>query len=177
MKTFSNCIRLGAFFFIAAFGLIAHADSFLWVDPGVALSRFDSIFVDVVSNDTGSRFEFDVTGALRGDLASSLRERGFAVLDSPVAAKSALTLKGQLTLYTPGSALARWVMPGLGATQAVLRASFIDTSSGEIVADMVALGYVGGGGLFSIGADRWILQRIAEEVTTALRKRQDAKRK
>lgn len=155
----------------------ALADPYLWVDQDAALSRFEAIVVEPVSNETGARFEFDVTDVIRTHLAAKLREQGLAVLDLPAPGKSLLTLKGQLTLYTAGSAVARWLVPGSDPTQVVMRASFIDGGKGEIVADMVVGGYVGGGGLFSIGADRWILEKIAEHVATAVRQRRDAEQK
>ena len=144
---------------------------YLWVDSGSSLSEYQFIFVEPVTNAAGGSFEFDVVELIRENIQKELGEAQFQVLSVPTGTADMMLVRANLTLYEPGSAASRWLVPHTGASKCVLRISLLDADSEQLIGDMVVAKYVGAGGLFTIGADKTVLEDAAEEFAAALRQR------
>lgn len=67
--------------------------------------------------------------------------------------------------FVEGSAVKRWMLPGAGATVGQVSAMVTDTATGEILVIARGNATVAGGGLYTIGADDYI---VAAAVDTAV---------
>jgi hypothetical protein len=136
-----------------------------------SLAKYGAFEVVPVTNETGKTYDFDVAGELTKYIKSQLKERGYVVGDNIVGEKSILIIKSSLIAFKPGSAFKRWLLPGVGKTHATVRISLIDKASGTLVGEMVSTEVVSRGGLYSAGADHWILNTIAKGVVNEIDKR------
>ena len=125
------------------------------------------MLVAPVVNDTGTNFEFDVAEELTGHLKEELKKRQIGLADDEKQPGRIVILEAHLALYAAGNLAGRWIAPGLGAASCVVRIKLVDAISRRLVGDTVAIQYVGGGGLFSIGAEHWILEHVAQDMAQA----------
>jgi len=135
------------------------------MEKGASLTGYKLVEVTPVSNETGRTYDFEVTDVITQYIKSSLQEKGFTVAEITSAEENVIILKSSLTSYEPGSAFKRWLLPGYGKTQCTLKTSLIDKKTGKILGEMVAAEAVGSGGLYSIGADKWILNVVAKSIS------------
>jgi hypothetical protein len=87
------------------------------VEKGVALGKYTCVEVASAQNETGNAANDSAASTFRDDLVSALRSEGVGVSEA-CPAGAALQVKPALVHYEAGSALARWVVPGAGRTQA-----------------------------------------------------------
>jgi hypothetical protein len=143
----------------------------MWLDKVVSLPAYRVFEVAPASNDTEKTFEFDVAATLTEHLKSKLQEKGYRLSEDPARLDDVLVIKSSLVAYKPGSAFARWAIPGAGTTLCVVRNSLFDKRTGRLVGEMVTGRSVSAGGLFTVGADKWILEVTASAITDELDKR------
>jgi hypothetical protein len=75
----------------------------------------------------------------------------------------------EVTGFVEGSAIKRWVLPGWGATVGQVSAMLTDSTTGEILMITEGNATVSGGGLFTIGADTYIVSSAVDDVMERLR--------
>jgi uncharacterized protein DUF4410 len=139
----------------------------LWVDKGVSFSKYHTVEVSPVANETGETFDFDVAQSLTDGIRSKLTEHGVRLTgDRDV--DGTIVLKTRLTAYAPGNAAARWVLPAAGTTQCIVKGELVDGQTGAQLGVLLSHRSVSGGGLFSIGADRWILDVVSTDIADAV---------
>jgi len=83
--------------------------------------------------------------------------------------KGRYRLACEVTNFVKGSALERWLMPGMGATVGQVSAMVKDTTNGEIVVLVEGNATVAAGGLYSVGAEDYIIPTAVNDVVTRLR--------
>jgi len=93
---------------------------------------------------------------------SSVQIRNVATLGGNIAnaspaADAPLALTCDIERFTEGSALKRWVMPGWGATQAAISVMVWEKPGDNVLATFRSQSSVSIGGLYTIGADQYIL--------------------
>lgn len=135
------------------------------------LRKYGIFEVASVSNDTGKTFAFDIAEEFGNQIRSQLINKGYIVADGPSGTDDALIIRCSITSYEPGSAVARWLAPGAGKTQATVLTSLVDKRTKRDVGEFLSADAVTGGGLYTVGADRWILERIAKEIVEEIDKR------
>lgn len=140
----------------------------LWVEKGVSLSQYRSVDVRAVANQTGKNFDFDVTQSLTERIRSKLTEHGVTLAKGEGVADGALVLRSNLTAYSPGSALARWALPGAGTTECIVKGELLDGQTGAQLGVLLSHRSISGGGLFSVGADTRILDIVASDIADAV---------
>ena len=143
----------------------------LVMQPGASLSGRILLAVAPAVNDTGQTYELDIAGVFTDDLASALRSKGYIVTDSNTAPADAVIVQCSFITYAPGNAFQRWLAPGWGATEATVKTSLIDKNTGSVVGGMLTRKQVESGGLLSLGAYKYILQRVADDVAEAIDKK------
>ena len=79
-------------------------------------------------------------------------------------------ITSDLLVYVEGSAFKRWLAPGAGKTQCTLKTRLIDKSTNKMVLEVVVAKEVGAGGLYSVGAENWILKDAASDVADEIAK-------
>jgi hypothetical protein len=75
----------------------------------------------------------------------------------------------EVTSFVEGSAFKRWLLPGYGSTVGQIAAMVTDTRTGHIVVILRGNATVAAGGLYSAGADSYILSAAVENVINQLR--------
>lgn len=70
--------------------------------------------------------------------------------------------------YQPGSAFARWLLPGLGATVLEVSGAVVDPVSGEPVGEVHDQRGVYAGGFYTIGAWQKIFDQVADDIVLSL---------
>jgi hypothetical protein len=70
--------------------------------------------------------------------------------------------------FRAGSAFARWVLPGQGQTVGKVSAMVTDTKTGETETTVIGEARVSSGGLYTIGADSYIVPSAVDEVVRKL---------
>jgi hypothetical protein len=83
--------------------------------------------------------------------------------------KGRYRLACEVTMFVKGSAFKRWLMPGMGATVGQVSAMVTDTTNGEIVVLVEGNATVAAGGLYSVGAEDYIIPTAVNDVVTRLR--------
>jgi hypothetical protein len=136
--------------------------------PGVSLSGLKQLGVAPASNDTGQTYELDIGGVFTNDLVSALRSKGYTVTDPNTAPADTVIVQCSFITYAPGNAAQRWLLPGLGPTEATVKTSLIDKSTGSVLGVMLTMKRETGGGLLSVGAYKYILQRVADDVAEVI---------
>lgn len=138
---------------------------------GVSLTGYKMFEVHPVLNETGKTFEFDVADTLTQNIKSKLKDKGYIVSDGTETSKEVLIIKSSLLSYEPGSAFKRWIAPGFGKTQATVKTLLIDKRTGKVLGELVSAEAVSAGGLYSAGADKRILDAIAEGLADEIEKK------
>ncbi len=140
----------------------------VWVEEGVSFSNYRAVEVRAVANETGHTFDFDVAGSLTDKVRSKLAERGVRLAEGGRAVDGTLVLRTSLTAYSPGNAAARWVLPGAGATECIVKGALLDGQTGAQLGVILSHRSVSSGGLASVGADRGILDVVATDIADAV---------
>ena len=81
-----------------------------------------------------------------------------------VSADAPLLFTCDIESFKEGNALKRWVVPGWGATDATVAVVVRDIATRRILVVTRSQQEVGGGGLFSIGANEYILDRAFNDI-------------
>lgn len=118
-----------------------------------------------VKNETGHDASFDMLGYLSEQTRQQLTSQGFREDPSD---PNAIVIELRVLLFQEGSTFGRWVGAGLGVAYAVVYAAF--SKQGQPPgAEMVTVSDIGGGGLFSAGAEKTVLEDAASEIAAFLK--------
>ena len=79
-----------------------------------------------------------------------------------------LLLNAKMERYEGGSVFGRWIGFGQGAAVCALKVDIIDGRSGNKVGDVAATQTIKGGGLYSIGAENYIVDRCADSIASGI---------
>ena len=140
----------------------------VWVEKGVSLSTYRVVDVSAVANETGKSFDFDVAQSLTDQIRSKLAEHGVPLTQGGSVTQGTLLLKTRLTAYSPGNAAARWTLPGAGTTECIVKGELLDGQTGAQLGVLLSHRSISSGGLFSVGADRRILDIVATDIADAV---------
>lgn len=75
----------------------------------------------------------------------------------------------EVTQYVEGSAVKRWIMPGWGSTVGQIALMVSSAKDQSVIAIIQGNVTVSGGGLYTIGAENYILASAADDVIAKLR--------
>jgi Domain of unknown function (DUF4410) len=147
---------------------LCRGEAVIWVEKGVSFSTYRAVDVVAVANETGKTFDFDVAQSLTDQIRSKLTEHGVSLTQGGNAVDGRLVLKTRLTTYSPGNAAARWGLPGAGTTECLLKGELLDGRNGARLGVLLSHRSISGGGLFSVGADKGILDVVATDIADAV---------
>lgn len=86
-----------------------------------------------------------------------------------LAAGARYRLACEVTSFVEGSAFKRWLLPGWGATVGQVTAMLTDTRTGDVLTIARGNATVAAGGLYTIGADTYIVPSAVDQVMSELR--------
>ncbi len=114
---------------------------------------------------TGFKGERDLAGDATRIFTDKLRESGlFDVKDD-----GALVMTCDIERFEAGSALKRWVLPGWGATQAAVSVMVWEKPGDKVLGTFRSQSSVKAGGLYTIGADKYILGTAFDDIIKQLK--------
>jgi len=115
----------------------------------------------------------DRTGTKGRDLAAEatglITQRLRATANFALRDDAPLVLSCEVTQFVEGSAFKRWLMPGLGPTVGQIALMLSNAKDQSAVAIIQGNATVSAGGLYTIGAEDYILKSAADDVITKLR--------
>ena len=114
-----------------------------------------------IENVTGKNLDLPSDEIFNEYMTEMLGERKLLSISSKPAA---YVLKTELTEYSAGNALGRWLAPGIGTTVCAVNAELRDKRTGMLIGRMRSRQTVSAGGFYSIGADHYICQRAADDL-------------
>jgi hypothetical protein len=97
------------------------------------------------------------TRAIANEATQSLREKVLASGLFVISQDARLMLTCDVEHFAEGSALKRWIMPGWGTTKAKLTVMIWDQARNTVLGSLSSVSVVDSGGLYTIGADQYIL--------------------
>jgi len=140
------------------------------MEKDVSFSNYEIFEVLPVLNETGKHFEFDVANVLTNKIKGNLQDIGYVIGKGTDKLENTLVIKNSLIIYEPGSVGKRWLLPGWGKTACTVETALIDKKTGEVICELFTVEAVGGGGLFSSGADKYILKMVADGIVNEIDK-------
>lgn len=81
-----------------------------------------------------------------------------------------LTLSCDIERFVEGSALKRWLWPGWGATKAKITVMVWERSSQTVLAILSSVATVESGGLYTIGADHYIMEVAIKDIISKIKR-------
>ena len=141
----------------------------VWIDKDVVLKEYTSFEILPATNDTGKTFDFDIADKVTKRINERISAKGF-LLAQPGAEGKVMVIKTSITSYEPGSVIGRWLAPGAGKTQCVIKSTLTSKETGKILAEMVASEAIAGGGFYTIGADKYIINMAVDGIVDELEK-------
>lgn len=114
---------------------------------------------------TGFSGARDLTGEATRALTEKVRASGLFEITSD----ATLVLTCDIERFAEGSALKRWILPGRGSTQAGVAVMVWEQPGDHVLATFRSQSHVDAGGLYTIGADQYILDSAFDDVVKQLR--------
>lgn len=116
---------------------------------------------------TGYKGDHNLTEEATRTLIRKVRESGLFEISQE--AQNVLTCN--IEQFVEGSALKRWISPGWGTTNAKVSVMVWDKPGGKVLAIFRSQSAVKSGGLFTVGADQYILRAAFEDIVKQLKER------
>ena len=149
--------------------LAGEEEPVVWVAEGVSISDTRKIALYPVAIATGTKNRLDVSGKITNTIRTELTKAGLSIVE-PVEGRKTENIGIQISLvhYQPGDVGGRWIGLGGGAAICIIRANIIDETSKRIIGDIIVTELVDGGGLFGIGAEKYVSERAARKMAEQL---------
>lgn len=139
----------------------------VWSSPGFLPTGLTGFVLGDVLDDTGRAASFDISGYLRDQLRQQLLKEGFSETHDRGSADS-IRIDLSIRLFQEGGTFGRWLPGHAGAAYCVAYAELRKGNRGQ-GAEVVVTSALTQGGLFSAGAEKTVLNDIAEEIVLLLK--------
>ena len=151
-------------------GCSGPAKPLVYVDPAAASQGYSMVVVADVKNGAASAVPAELLDRTGKRLGQQLQERGFSVRadQAPAGTQDYLLVNPTMQRYEGGNAIGRWFGFGAGAATCTLQVELLDGQSGKKVGDVAATQTIESGGLYSIGAGNYIVDRCADSVASGI---------
>lgn len=149
-------------------GCAATGKPTIWKDKEASFTGYRQVKILPVVNETGKTFEQDVAALLTAQLKEKFQEKNLPISEAAQPGDDTLVVQSTMLVFVAGDAFKRWLMPGAGKTQCTVRTRLLAPGTDQVLAEIVAAKEVGAGGLYSAGADEWILKDAAEDIAQAV---------
>ncbi len=142
----------------------------VFLTPETSGHTYSQLVVTSVRNDTGQPVPMAILDRTGDRLASQLAQSGFGVSRAaPVGSgQDFLTIDPHMVAYEAGSAAGRWIGFGAGAAICSVRIEATDGLTGKHAGDATVSQSIQGGGLYSIGAGDYIVDRCADALAAGI---------
>jgi len=131
--------------------------------PAPSEGKLLAIRVEPCTDRTGTKSRDLAAEATRLIVERLQKNPKFEVRDD-----AAVTLNCEVTHYVEGSAIKRWLMPGWGSTVGQISVMVSSAKDHSVIAIIQGNVTVSAGGLYTIGAENYILGSAADDVVSKL---------
>lgn len=167
-EAFHNITLLALLIWATAVSAAWQVKPIVWLNDDVSLQGRTTVIFTAVTNDTGQHYEYDAASAITTTLREKLQAGGIILLDSQDGAGgNAILMNNSLVSYEVGSAADRWALTG-GATICSVRTTLFDAATHKLLGEIISTRIVDSGGLFSVGAYKYVPGQVAEEIAESL---------
>lgn len=128
-------------------------------------SKYKTIRIEACIDRTGVAGTRDIGAEATQSLREKISDSGFFEIRSD----GELTLTCDVGRFVEGSALKRWLWPGWGATKAKITVMVWEQSSQTVLAILSSVASVESGGLYTIGADQYIIDVATNDIVRKLK--------
>ena len=105
---------------------------------------------------------------LAAEATEALTEKLKATNVFEISPKASLVLSCDIESFAEGNAFQRWILPGWGATEARVAVIVFERPGEKVLATLRSHSAVGSGGLFSVGADQYILSVALDDIVNQM---------
>lgn len=148
---------------------LATGQTRLWIRSGASIQNVKTVIMSRATDATGTVLMPEFLDQITTTMTETLEKSGIKVLPARTPqSRNAIGLDVIITKFNPGSAGARWLAPGMGATVCIIRATLTDLDTARVLGEIVAWRHLAAGGLFSVGADQYVPRQTAESVANKL---------
>ena len=135
-----------------------------FVEPEALAKAYAALIVPDVRNSTGAELSKQLLDRTTRRLREKLVEHGFTVQREADVDETQdyLILDSEMVRYAGGDVMGRWIGFGAGAASCSLYINLVDGRSGKDVGDVVSTQTLESGGLFTVGAEDYIVDWCAE---------------
>ena len=110
--------------------------------------------------------DINIIEILRAELFKTIEINSFSVTD--ISKEEHLIIDSYILDYQPGDAFKRWLLPGYGATEVVVKTKIYSSKGKKYIGFVDANRTVSVGGAFTIGAWRKVFKGIAEDTINGI---------
>lgn len=140
--------------------------SFELKNPDVMLAPNSGFMISEVKDRSGyqpneDEPEIDLEKSLKEALQEAVAKQGLEGNDYSIVT--------QIINYKPGNAFARWLMPGMGATELETVSQIVD-KNGNVIANVPVQRTISMGGGFTVGAWKSVISEVAEEIILEIKR-------
>lgn len=135
-----------------------------FVEPEALAKAYAALIVPDVRKSTGTELSKQLLDRTTRRLREKLVEHGFTVQREADVDETQdyLILDSEMVRYAGGDVMGRWIGFGAGAASCSLYINLVDGRSGKDVGDVVSTQTLESGGLFTVGAEDYIVDWCAE---------------
>ncbi len=105
---------------------------------------------------------------LAAEATQGLAEKLQATKLFEISPDGSLVLTCDIESFAEGNAFQRWLLPGWGATEARVAVIVLEKPEDKVLATLRSHSSVGSGGLFSVGANQYILSVVLNDIVNQL---------
>lgn len=127
--------------------------------------KYKTIQIEPCTDRTGLAGSRDIGAEATQSLREKVSESGLF----EVRPDGELMLTCDVERFAEGSALKRWLWPGWGATKAKITVMVWEQTSQTVLANLSTVATVESGGLYTIGADRYIIGVAMSDIVEKLK--------
>ena len=139
------------------------------IDQGLLLGTDSKIEIGGITTANQKKYEVDVESMLRIALERALKKK--EILRSKGTNEKYFTLFVNITDYEMGNAFKRWLLPSYGATVLKVGCELTDSIKGVSVTKFEHRQSIVAGGLYSVGGWKRIINMMARDIATDLKRK------
>jgi hypothetical protein len=130
-----------------------------FIEQEAAKKNYTALVLKGIQNSTGKELAQELVQRTTHRLRAKLIAKGVRVVNEP---RDYLILDAKLVRYEGGDAFGRWIGFGAGRAVCSVFVDLIDGRSGKDVGDVISTHTLESGGLFSAGAENYIVDWCAD---------------
>ncbi len=141
----------------------------IWLEDGVTIQDRKDVLLNKAVDGTEKQLRPQFLKEFTLEVRKALTSRSLnVVLSRSHSPQDSIELALVVTKFDPGSALERWMAPGMGSTVCIARVTILDPFTAEILGEIISWQHVPAGGLFSAGAYEYVPRSVAKAIAEAL---------